>query len=60
MNSFIDFHNSDQELLCEVIMKDPYMTWDVSNFEQLNKFDCKNAEEMQQKKFEVEHSLIDF
>lgn len=53
MQNFIDFHNSDQELLCEVILKDPYMTWDVHSFEE-------ECEGMKQKKYEVEHSLIDF
>jgi len=57
MKDFIDFHNYKQELLYEVILKDPYMTWSVSNYED----EDKGTQILNQKKdFEVEHSLIDF
>jgi len=57
MKDFIDFHNYKQELLYEVILKDPYMTWSVSNYED----EDKGTQILNQKKdYEVEHSLIDF
>lgn len=31
-SEFIDYHDTVQEVMCEVIMRDPYMTWDINNF----------------------------
>lgn len=53
MSNFIDYHNTEQELLCEVILKDP-STWDQSKDFQ------EEIGKQKKKKFEVEHSLIDF
>lgn len=39
--------------MCEVIMKDPYMTWDINNF-------ADKVYDMRKKKYEVEHSYVDF
>lgn len=50
---FIDYHNAQEEIMCEIIMKDPYMTWDISNFQD-------QVDDMKKKKYEVEHSLVDF
>jgi len=50
---FIDYHDTLQEVMCEVIMKDPYMTWDVHNF-------SDRVYDMRKKKYEVEHSFVDF
>lgn len=52
-SKFIDYHNTDQEIMCEVILKDPYMTWDINNFQD-------QVDDMKKKKYEVEHSIIDF
>ena len=51
MADFIDYHNVDQELLCEVILKDPSMIMDTA------KEDIKSKGK---KKYEVEHSYINF
>lgn len=40
--------------MCEVILKDPYMKWDV------NSYDYAEEVAVEKKEFEVEHSLIDF
>lgn len=52
-DSFIDYHNAEQELLCEVILRNPFMTWDVQKI-------THDEEEIKKKNYEVEHSLIDF
>ena len=39
--------------MCEVILKDPYMTWDINNFQD-------QCDDMKKKKYEVEHSIVDF
>jgi len=31
--TFSDFHNAEQEIIQEIVEKDPYMTWGVQNFE---------------------------
>lgn len=51
MSDFIDYHNAEQELLCEVILKDPSMIVDAA------KEDIKSKGK---KKYEVEHSFINF
>jgi hypothetical protein len=28
-SSFADFHNAEQEIIAEIVEKDPYMTWGV-------------------------------
>lgn len=53
-SSFADFHNAEQEMITEIVEKDPYMTWGVQNYEtEANKV-------FSQKNIEVEHSMIDF
>ena len=54
---FKDFHNSEQEVIREVVDKDPYMTWGVQNFKEDPYAPKKPTVE---KNIEVEHSAIDF
>tara|TARA_B110000285_G_scaffold235512_1_gene317714 strand:- start:1668 stop:1937 length:270 start_codon:yes stop_codon:yes gene_type:complete len=56
---FTDFHNSSQEIVQEMIDKDPHMTWSVENFGQDD--DKKKTQKVfEDKNVEVEHSMIDF
>ena len=52
--TFQDFHNSEQELINEIVMKDPYMTWNIQNFGD------GSHKVGPSKNIEVEHSLVDF
>lgn len=54
MQDFTDYHNYEEELYEEVIKEDPYMTWAVNSYEDASHYQTKD------KKYEVEHSLIDF
>lgn len=56
--NFTDFHNSEKEILREMIEKDPHMTWTVDNFGQDDK--DKTQKVFKNKNVEVEHSMIDF
>jgi len=53
-SSFSDFHNAEQEMITEIVEKDPYMTWGVQNY------DTEATKVFSQKNIEVEHSMIDF
>ena len=51
-----DFHNRENEVINEVVAKNPYMTWGVTSFDNQRdgeKFDFE-------RNIEVEHSCIDF
>ena len=54
---FHDFHSSEQEMVQEMINKDPYMSWGVKNYGADGNTESKV---FQHKNVEVEHSLIDF
>lgn len=54
MENFKDHHNSEMEIIEEIVSKDPYMTWGVENFEQ------KASKVFVNKDIEVEYSLVDF
>lgn len=62
--TFHDFHNSEKEIVNEMIEKDPYMTWGVKNFGKQSTVadeEVKTESKVfQHKNVEVEHSLIDF
>jgi hypothetical protein len=59
--NFHDFHNAEQEIVQEMIDKDPYMTWGVKNFgNQVGEEAKTESKVFVHKNVEVEHSLIDF
>lgn len=51
-----DYHNKEQEVIQQVVAKDPYMTWGVAGFEESTNVTYSKKE----KNVEVEHSCIDF
>lgn len=51
-----DYHNKEQEVIQQVVDKDPYMTWGVAGFEEESKIQQAKKE----RNVEVEHSCIDF
>ena len=51
-----DYHNKEQEVIKQVVAKDPYMTWGVAGFGD----DEIKVQSKKERNIEVEHSCIDF
>lgn len=65
--NFDDFHNTEQEIITEIVNQNPYMTWSVQTFEDDDNSDKKKSTlanlrgpVVKEKNIEVEHSCIDF
>jgi len=57
---FEDFHNSEQELIKEVVEKNPYMTWSILTFNDVLPEKYRKKKALKECNIEVEHSAIDF
>ena len=58
--NFDDFHDFEQEIIGEIVNKNPYMTWNVQTFAEDDLVEKRKKEMRKEKNIEVEHSCIDF
>jgi hypothetical protein len=57
---FNDHHNSEQEVISEIVEKNPYMTWSIQTMGEDVNILKRDKREKEEKNIEVEHSMIDF